>query len=153
MRHTIDAFDTRGFGNITGERAPQAPTKLPMHRSRRSDSTPHHSITRHAATPSWVHTRTQSPPTTATPRPLLPCLHAAVYGVPVAPGRCRAIVRQPFRFKNKLLPLAFKVMPAFLGHLGNNSVLDEDNIFLHMQARACFLPAVCATDVCVRGVM
>ena len=26
---------------------------------------------------------------------------AAVYGVPVAPGRCRAIVRQPFRFKNK----------------------------------------------------
>ncbi|EFN56079.1 hypothetical protein CHLNCDRAFT_145588 [Chlorella variabilis] len=82
MRHTIDAFDTRGFGNIT-----------------------------------------------------------AVYGVPVAPGRCRAIVRQPFRFKNKLLPLAFKVMPAFLGHLGNNSVLDEDNIFLHMQARACFLPA------------
>lgn len=61
---------------------------------------------------------------------------AAVYGVPVAPGRCRAIVRQPFRFKNKLVPLLFKLSPAFLGHLGNNSVLDEDNIFLHMQVWA-----------------
>ncbi|KAL4451506.1 hypothetical protein ABPG75_007168 [Micractinium tetrahymenae] len=74
MRHTIDAYDARGFANIT-----------------------------------------------------------AVYGVPVAPGRCRAIVRQPFRFKNKLIPLLFKLSPAFLGHLGNNNVLDEDNIFLHMQ--------------------
>ncbi|KAL4424531.1 hypothetical protein ABPG77_010111 [Micractinium sp. CCAP 211/92] len=74
MRHTIDAYDTRGFANIT-----------------------------------------------------------AVYGVPVAPGRCRAIVRQPFRFRNKIIPLFFKLSPAFLGHLGNNSVLDEDNIFLHMQ--------------------
>jgi hypothetical protein len=62
-------------------------------------------------------------------------LPAAVYGVPIAPGRCRAIVRQPFRFKNKLIPLAFKLTPAFMGHLGNNSVLDEDNIFLHMQVR------------------
>lgn len=57
--------------------------------------------------------------------PLPPPL-AAVYGVPVAPGRCRAIVRQPIRFKNKLLPLLFKLSPQFLGHLGNNSVLDED---------------------------
>ncbi|PSC75151.1 Pheophorbide a oxygenase [Micractinium conductrix] len=74
MRHTIDAYDTKGFANIT-----------------------------------------------------------SVYGVPVAPGRCRAIVRQPIRFKNKLLPLLFKLSPQFLGHLGNNSVLDEDVIFLHMQ--------------------
>jgi hypothetical protein len=65
-----------------------------------------------------------------------------VYGVPVAPGRCRAIVRQPFRFKNKLLPLVFKVLPAFLGHLGNNSVLDEDNIFLHMQASAALVVGI-----------
>lgn len=36
-----------------------------------------------------------------------------------------ALPLQPFRFKNKLLPLAFKIMPAFMGHLGNNSVLDE----------------------------
>jgi hypothetical protein len=77
MRHTIDAYESKGFANIT-----------------------------------------------------------AVYGVPVAPGRCRAIVRQPFRFRNKLLPLLFKAMPAFMGHLGNNSVLDEDNIFLHMQVGA-----------------
>lgn len=29
------------------------------------------------------------------------------------------------RFKNKVVPLLFKLMPAFMGHLGNNSVLDE----------------------------
>lgn len=115
--------------------------------------------------------------------PALPSPPAAVYGVPVAPGRCRAIVRQvgtswqptgrleglqltpctcgcggragalfpchtpaacprclptfsppqPFRFKNKLIPKLFGLSPRFMGHLGNNSVLDEDVIFLHMQ--------------------
>ncbi|KAH7622547.1 hypothetical protein Ndes2526B_g03378 [Nannochloris sp. 'desiccata'] len=76
MRHTIDAFSTRGFANIT-----------------------------------------------------------AVYGVPTTPGRCRLIVRQPFKFKNKLIRKAFGIMPQFMGHLGNLSVLDDDNIFLHLQER------------------
>ncbi|KAI7840725.1 hypothetical protein COHA_005541 [Chlorella ohadii] len=58
----------------------------------------------------------------------------AVYGVPMSAGRCRALVRQPFKFKNKLIPLLFKVLPEWRSHLGNNSVLDEDVIFLHMQA-------------------
>lgn len=74
MRHTIDAYEAKGFANIT-----------------------------------------------------------AVYGVPMSPGRCRAIVRQPIRFKHKLIPTLLKVMPTFMGHLGNNSVLDEDIIFLHLQ--------------------
>ena len=69
MRHTIDAFSTRGFANIT-----------------------------------------------------------AVYGVPTVPGRCRLIVRQPFKFKNKLIRKAFGIMPEFMGHLGNLSVLDDDNV-------------------------
>jgi nitrite reductase/ring-hydroxylating ferredoxin subunit len=50
----------------------------------------------------------------------------AVYGAPTAPGRCRAFVRQPFKFKSPLPPLLFSVLPKFLGHLGNNDVLDDD---------------------------
>lgn len=76
MRHTIDAFDTRGFANIT-----------------------------------------------------------AVYGVPTTPGRCRLFVRQPFRFKNKIVRKLFGIMPEFMSHLGNLNVLDDDNIFLHWQER------------------
>lgn len=57
----------------------------------------------------------------------------AVYGVPTTPGRCRALVRQPFRFKNRLLPKLLGLLPPFLGHLGNNDVLDDDVSFLHMQ--------------------
>lgn len=59
----------------------------------------------------------------------------AVYGVPTTPGRCRLLVRQPFRFKNNLFRFIFGVMPAFMGHLGNLNVLDDDNIFLHMQEK------------------
>jgi Pheophorbide a oxygenase len=58
----------------------------------------------------------------------------AVYGVPTSPGRCRAFVRQPLRLKNNVLPKALlKWLPLWLGHIGANSVLDEDNIFLHHQ--------------------
>lgn len=76
MRHTIDAYDTKGFSNIT-----------------------------------------------------------AVYGVPTTPGRCRLIVRQPFKFKNKIIRGVFGILPDFFGHLGNLDVLDDDNIFLHLQER------------------
>lgn len=63
MRHTIDAFDTRGFANIT-----------------------------------------------------------SVYAVPTTPGRCRAFVRQPFKFKSKLIPLVFDISPKWLGAcLGSHS--------------------------------
>jgi hypothetical protein len=74
MRHTIDAFSTRGFANIT-----------------------------------------------------------AVYGVPTTPGRCRLIVRQPFKFKNKVIRKLFGIMPQFMGHLGNLSVLDDDNVSFSCQ--------------------
>jgi len=74
MRHTIEAFDTKGFANIT-----------------------------------------------------------AVYGIPISPGRSRVIVRQPFRFKNKLLPKLFGITPTWLAHLGAMDILDDDNIFLHLQ--------------------
>lgn len=55
-----------------------------------------------------------------------PCSAAAVYAVPTTPGRCRAFVRQPFKFKNPLLPKLFSILPAFLGHLGNNDVSWHD---------------------------
>lgn len=45
----------------------------------------------------------------------------AVYGVPIGPGRCRAIVRQPFRFKSRLLPALARLAPRFLGHLGEST--------------------------------
>lgn len=49
------------------------------------------------------------------PTYLLPACRspAAVYGVPMSAGRCRALVRQPFKFKNKLIPLLFKVLPEW----------------------------------------
>lgn len=74
MRHTINAFDTKGFANIT-----------------------------------------------------------AVYGIPISPGRSRVIVRQPFRFKNKLIQKLFGITPTWLAHLGAMDILDDDNIFLHLQ--------------------
>ena len=89
MRHTIDAYDARGFANVT-----------------------------------------------------------AVYAVPMTPGRARAIVRQPFRFKNKLFPVLAGLAPTFLGHLGNNSVLDEDNRFLHLQACCRLLCAASPSLLC-----
>jgi hypothetical protein len=59
----------------------------------------------------------------------------AVYGVPTTAGRCRLIVRQPFKFKNKAIKALFGIMPEFMSHLGNMTVLDDDNVFLHMQER------------------
>ena len=50
-----------------------------------------------------------------------PPMRTAVYGIPTTPGRCRAIVRQPFKFKNKLLPLVFKVLPVFMGERSSSA--------------------------------
>lgn len=83
MRHTIDAYDTKGFANVT-----------------------------------------------------------AVYGIPMSEGKCRVIVRQPFKFKNPIPRFFFSALPAFLSHLGALNVFDDDNVFLHWQERQSVLQGI-----------
>ena len=74
-----------------------------------------------------------------------------VYAVPMEKGKCRAIVRLPFRFKSAIPRLVFKYTPRWFGHLNQNGILEDDQIFLHLQertlaetsgnyAQACYLP-------------
>jgi hypothetical protein len=68
------------------------------------------------------------------------------YATPIAPGRSRIIARFPFKFKSKdgaggrgrslssrLVRLFFGRFPAWLTHIQQNNVIDDDNIFLHHQ--------------------
>ncbi|MEM8642851.1 MAG: Rieske 2Fe-2S domain-containing protein [Cyanobacteria bacterium P01_G01_bin.54] len=74
-----------------------------------------------------------------------------VYATPMEKGRCRAIVRLPFRFKAAIPRLVFKYTPRWYSHLNQNGILEDDQIFLHLQertlaeshtnyAKACYLP-------------
>lgn len=72
------------------------------------------------------------------------------YATPTGPGRCRLLARFPFRFPSpkpragvlgKLLPsvnvpkTVFKCVPDWVQHMGQLTVLDDDNIFLPLQER------------------
>lgn len=75
-----------------------------------------------------------------------------VYAVPTRKGECRLFARFPFKFSSKLPSFFIKLTPRWLSHIGNNRVLEDDQIFLHIQermlakagnkpyAQACFLP-------------
>ncbi|MGD1907644.1 MAG: Rieske 2Fe-2S domain-containing protein [Leptolyngbyaceae cyanobacterium] len=75
-----------------------------------------------------------------------------VYAVPTRKGECRLFARFPFKFSSKLPSLFIKLTPRWLSHIGNNRVLEDDQIFLHLQERqlakagdrtysqSCFLP-------------
>lgn len=75
-----------------------------------------------------------------------------VYAVPTRRGECRLFARFPFRFSSKLPGFFIQLTPRWLSHIGNNRVLEDDQIFLHIQermlekaadkpyAQACFLP-------------
>jgi len=74
-----------------------------------------------------------------------------VYATPIAKGKARALVRLPFRFKSKFPRLIFSLTPRWFGHLNQNSILEDDQIFLHLQerelaqadtkyAKACYVP-------------
>ena len=56
-----------------------------------------------------------------------------VYAVPIRRGSCRLIARFPFRFQSKLPALLLRLRPEWLQHLGNHTVLEDDQIFLHAQ--------------------
>lgn len=59
-----------------------------------------------------------------------------VYATPISKGKCRTIVRLPFRFKSAFPRLAFKLTPRWFSHLNQMSILEDDQIFLHLQERA-----------------
>lgn len=76
-----------------------------------------------------------------------------VYATPIRKGECRVFARFPFKFASKLPGFFIKLTPRWYSHIGQNSILEEDQIFLHYQeryleakggsqnfAKACYLP-------------
>ena len=85
-----------------------------------------------------------------------------VYATPIRPGECRLFARFPFQFRSPLPKLLLRARPQWLQHIGNHTVLEDDQVFLHWQERvlalrggsaalsqACFLPT--AADGYVRA--
>jgi len=58
-----------------------------------------------------------------------------VYAVPIERGSCRLIARFPFRFESPLPRLLLRLRPEWLQHIGNHTVLEDDQVFLHGQER------------------
>lgn len=76
-----------------------------------------------------------------------------VYATPIRKGECRLFARFPFKFASAFPKWAIKLTPRWHSHLGQNRVLEDDQIFLHFQerylaekggseqyAKACYLP-------------
>jgi phenylpropionate dioxygenase-like ring-hydroxylating dioxygenase large terminal subunit len=74
-----------------------------------------------------------------------------VYATPIRKGECRLFARFPFKFSSKLPATVIGLTPRWYSHIGNNGVLEDDQIFLHIQerelekagrsyAQACYLP-------------
>lgn len=58
-----------------------------------------------------------------------------VYATPMRKGECRLFARFPFKFSSKLPGLFIKLTPRWYSHIGQNTVLEDDQIFLHHQER------------------
>ena len=58
-----------------------------------------------------------------------------VYATPIRKGECRLFARFPFKFSSKIPSLFIKLTPRWYSHIGNNNVLEDDQIFLHHQER------------------
>lgn len=58
-----------------------------------------------------------------------------VYATPIRKGECRLFARFPFKFSSKLPGFVMKLTPRWYSHLGQNGVLEDDQIFLHHQER------------------
>jgi phenylpropionate dioxygenase-like ring-hydroxylating dioxygenase large terminal subunit len=58
-----------------------------------------------------------------------------VYAVPTRKGECRLFARFPFKFASKLPRFFIQLAPRWYTHIGNNRVLEDDQIFLHLQER------------------
>jgi phenylpropionate dioxygenase-like ring-hydroxylating dioxygenase large terminal subunit len=60
----------------------------------------------------------------------------AVYATPMRKGECRLFARFPFKFNSKIPSLIMRLTPEWYSHLGQNSILEDDQIFLHYQERS-----------------
>ncbi|PSN11591.1 cell death suppressor protein Lls1, partial [filamentous cyanobacterium CCT1] len=58
-----------------------------------------------------------------------------VYATPIRKGECRLFARFPFKFSSKLPATVIGLTPRWYSHIGNNAVLEDDQIFLHLQER------------------
>lgn len=58
-----------------------------------------------------------------------------VYATPMEKGKCRLFARFPFKFPNALPRLIFRLTPRWFSHIGQNAILEDDQIFLHYQER------------------
>jgi phenylpropionate dioxygenase-like ring-hydroxylating dioxygenase large terminal subunit len=58
-----------------------------------------------------------------------------VYATPIRKGECRLFARFPFQFSSKIPSLFIKLTPRWYSHLGQNDILEDDQIFLHHQER------------------
>lgn len=58
-----------------------------------------------------------------------------VYAVPTRPGECRLIARFPFQFSSPWPGRLLRLRPQWLQHIGNHTVLEDDQLFLHWQER------------------
>ncbi|MBD2043212.1 Rieske 2Fe-2S domain-containing protein [Microcoleus sp. FACHB-672] len=58
-----------------------------------------------------------------------------VYATPIRKGECRVFARFPFKFSSKLPAFFIKLTPRWYSHLGQNNILEDDQIFLHYQER------------------
>lgn len=59
-----------------------------------------------------------------------------VYATPIHRGQCRLFARFPFKFSSALPGRIMKLTPQWYSHLGQNRVLEDDQIFLHYQERS-----------------
>ncbi|MEM7727456.1 MAG: Rieske 2Fe-2S domain-containing protein [Cyanobacteria bacterium P01_A01_bin.45] len=58
-----------------------------------------------------------------------------VYATPIGKGECRMFARFPFKFASKIPSLLIKLRPIWYQHIGQNGVLEDDQIFLYHQER------------------
>ena len=58
-----------------------------------------------------------------------------VYATPIRRGECRLFARFPFQFRSPWPARLLGLRPRWLQHIGNHTVLEDDQIFLHWQER------------------
>lgn len=58
-----------------------------------------------------------------------------IYATPISKGKCRLFARFPFQFSSPVPRFLIKLTPTWYSHLNQNSVLEDDQIFLHHQER------------------
>ena len=58
-----------------------------------------------------------------------------VYATPTRKGECRLFAIFPFKFSSKIPAFFIKLTPRWYSHTKQNAILEDDQIFLHLQER------------------